>query len=288
MILSTREKISSVEWRNPILSINSQCRLLGLSKSSLYYGHPTEETPYNLNLMDLIDRKFLERPFFGSRRMTIYLNSEGYDVNRKRVQRLMRQMRIEGISPRKNMNMSKKDRSHKIYPYLLKGLDVKRPHQVWASDITYLRVSGGYAFLVGVMDWFSRSILSWKLSNSLESSFCIEALESALGHFGVPEIFNTDQGSQYTSESFTGRLLEKGIKISMDGKGRALDNVMIERFWRTIKYEEVYLRGYADKNLPEVYKSLAKYMDFYNNRRVHSALHNSTPYGVLFRGGIKR
>ena len=274
---------ASIEWDNPIVSINSQCRLLSLSKSSLYFS-PGLESTYNLNLMDLIDKQFLETPFFGSRRMAVYLNTVGHDVNRKRVQRLMRVMGIEGVCPRKNT--SKKNHAHKIYPYLLRGLKIHAPHHVWASDITYLRIFGGYVFLTCVMDWFSRSILSWKLSNSLETSFCTEALEDAFENFGTPEIFNTDQGCQYTSESFTGRLLERGIKISMDGKGRALDNVMVERLWRTIKYEEVYLKNYAEKPMPEVYEYLAKYIDFYNNRRWHSSLRNKTPYGVLCEGKI--
>ena len=279
------EKISAIEKENSKLSINSQCQLLGLARSSFYY-HPNGETAENLHFMDLIDRQFLETPFYGSRRMTVHLRNMNHEINRKRVQRLMRIMGIEGISSRKNTSRGKE--GHKIYPYLLSGLKINRPHQVWASDITYLRVFGGYVFLVGVIDWFSRSILSWKLSNSLESDFCVEALEDAFSRFGRPEIFNTDQGSQYTSKDFTGKLLDEGILISMDGKGRALDNVIIERFWRTLKYEEIYLKNYAEKRVPEVYNGLEEFIDFYNTRRFHSALRYNTPYGVLSSGSLNQ
>ena len=272
----------AIEWENSKLSINTQCELLGLSKSSLYYGRPASETQNNLNLMDLIDRQNMETPFYGTRRMTIYLNSLGYNVNRKRVGRLMRIMGMEGISPKRNI--SKRNHAHKIYPYLLKGLKIDHPHHVWSSDITYLRIRGGYVYLVGVIDWFSRYILSWKLSNSLDSDFCIEALEDALNSFDKPEIFNTDQGSQYTSSDFTSKLLNRGIKISMDGRGRALDNVIIERFWRTLKYEEVYIKNYAEKSMTEVYKGLVKYINFYNMERFHASLRQDTPWVVLTSG----
>ena len=274
------EKIAAVERDHPELSVNAQCRLLGLSKGSLHRGlRPRAETGDDLRLMGLIDRQYTRTPFYGSRRMVVHLRGKGLEINRKRVRRLMGTMGLEGVSP--GANTSRRAHAHKIYPYLLRGLDINRPHQVWASDITCLGVLGGWVFLVAVMDRRSRAVLSWRLSNSPDAGFCVEALRDALGRFGPPEIFNTDQGCQYTSSEFTGELLGRGIRVSMDGKGRALDNVVVERFWRSLKYEEVYLKDYAGKSPPEVYRAPGEYIGFYNTGRPHSSLGNNTPWGVL-------
>ena len=222
--------------------------------------------------MDLIDEQHTRTPFYGSRRMVAYLNERGYKVNRKRVQRLMRLMRIEAIYPKPKL--SRRNENHKIYPYLLSGLTIERPDQVWSTDITYIKIGNGFAYLTAIMDWYSRYVLSWRLSNTLENSFCIEALEEALD-ISKPEIFNTDQGSQYTSLNFLTPLIDKDIKISMDSKGRALDNVFIERLWRSVKYEEIYLKDYQSMN--DAYRSLKGYLEFYNKERPHQALEYATP-----------
>lgn len=216
-----------------------QCELLGIARSQLYY-EPVPESETNLRLMRLIDEQYLKTPFWGSRNMTAFLRGQGEAVNRKRIQRLMRKMGLEGLAP--GPSTSRPSPGHKVYPYLLRNVLVERPNQVWSSDITYIPLRQGFLYLVAVMDWFSRHVLSWRLSNSLDVEFCVEALDEALGH-GCPEIFNTDQGSQFTSREFTERLLSSSIAISMDGKGRALDNVFIERLWRSVKYEDIYLKG---------------------------------------------
>ena len=260
-----------------LLSIRRQCELLGLSRNVVYYS-PAPESPYNLELMDLIDRQYTDTPFYGRRRMCAILKRRGYLVNEKRIGRLMGKMGLYAIFPAKNT--SKRNHQHKVYPYLLRGLSIERPNQVWACDITYLGLLGGFAYLVAIIDWRSRFVLSWKLSNSLESSFCIEAVEDAISRYGVPEIFNTDQGCQFTSEGFTGLLASKHILISMDGKGRAFDNIMVERLWRSVKYEEIYLKGYNEKSMLDAYRGLAKYFDFYNNERPHQSHQYSTPYEI--------
>jgi len=254
--------------------VSKQCDLLGLSKGALYY-EPVPETPLNLELMKMIDKQYLKRPFYGSRKMTSYLCSEGYEVNRKRVQRLMRKMGLEAIYP--GPNLSKRRQEHQVYPYLLRGLDIVRPNQVWATDVTYIPMSEGFLYLVAVMDLFSRYVLSWKLSNTLESQFCIDALRKAL-EMATPEIFNTDQGCQFTSNDFTGVLKKKEIKISMDGKGRAFDNIFVERLWRSVKYEEVYLKDYQGGE--EAHNSIKEYFNFFNKERPHQALGNMTPEQV--------
>jgi putative transposase len=254
------------------LSLRQQCELLGVNRSSLYYesvGPDSEE----LELMRLVDELHLERPFYGSRRITQELRRRGLIVNRKRIQRLMRVMGIEALAPQPNT--SKPEPEHTLYPYLLRGLAVERPNQVWAADITYIPLSHGFAYLVAIMDWHSRRVLSWRLSNTLDNAFCVEALEEALRRFGVPEIFNTDQGAQFTASAFTGVLLERGVKISMDGKGRCIDNVFVERLWRSLKYEEVYLNDYDD--LVEARTGIRRYFDFYNDGRPHQALGHQTP-----------
>jgi len=256
------------------LSIVAQCELLGLPRSSYYY-EPAPETAENLRLMRLVDEQYLETPFFGSRRMTEHLVRQGYAVNRKRVQRLMRTMGLEGLFPARKTTVP--GVGHKVYPYLLRGLTIDRPDQVWCSDITYVPLRCGYMYLVAVMDWFSRHVLAWRLSNTLESTFCLEALDEALSR-GAPEIFNTDQGAQFTSECFTSRLMEHRVAISMDGRGRWTDNVFIERLWRSVKYEEIYLKEHA--NGADLSAGLSEWFDLYTHRRPHQGLGYRTPFEV--------
>lgn len=258
--------------RDESLSIRRQCEILGLNRSGLYYESVGLD-PEDLDLMRCIDKLHLELPFYGSRRIAREFRSQGLVVNRKRVQRLMRIMGLEAIAPKPNT--SRPAPEHAVYPYLLRGLSIDRPNQVWAADITYIPLTHGYAYLVAIMDWCSRRVLSWRLSNSLDSEFCVEALEEALRRFGQPEIFNTDQGSQFTAVTFTDALLDRGIKISMDGKGRCIDNVFVERLWRSLKYEDVYLNDYDD--LVEARVGIGRYFEFYNNRRQHQTLGYQTP-----------
>jgi putative transposase len=242
----------------------------------LYYS-PATESELNLELMRLIDEEFTRHPFYGSRRLAWWLETQGHPVNRKRVQRLMRLMGLEAIYPKPRLSVS--DEEHKKYPYLLGGIDVVRPNQVWATDITYIRLRAGFLYLVAIMDWYSRYVLSWRLSNTLETSFCLEALEEALTH-GPAEIFNSDQGCQFTSHAFTREVEAAGMKISMDGKGRVFDNIFVERLWRSLKYEEVYLKDYA--GVPDAFEGIGSYWDFYNTERPHRSLGNLTPAQVYF------
>jgi putative transposase len=268
-----------VEPEHNSIPIYRQCDLLGLSRSSLYYK-PCRDTQYNEHLMKLIDEQYIETPFYGIDKMTEWLRRQGYQVNHKRVRRLMRRMGLEAVYPRQKRSLSLPDKQHKIYPYLLKDVQITRPDQVWSADITYIRMHRGWLYLVAVMDWFSRYVLSWELSVTLESEFCVSALQQALT-LGRPEIFNTDQGSQFTSTDFTKVLLNAGIQISMDGRGQVFDNIFSERLWRTVKVEEVYLRDY--QTVAEARHNLGRYFGFYNNRRLHQALAYSTPaevYGV--------
>jgi putative transposase len=258
------------------ISVRRQCELIGLSRSSLYYS-PAMESDENLKLMKMIDKQYLKTPFYGSRRMTSWLNINDEEVNRKRVQRLMKVMRLEAIYPRQNT--SKRNAEHKIYPYLLRGIEILRPNQVWSTDITYIPMKCGFMYLVAVMDWFSRYVLSWEISNSLDTNFCIRALNAAL-KIGTPEIFNTDQGCQFTSNSFTNVLLNKDIKISMDGKGRAFDNIFIERLWRSFKYEDLYLNDYDTGS--ELIKGCNLYFNFFNNERPHQSLGYQFPKQVHY------
>ena len=264
--------------KNADLSVVKQCTLLGLNRSSLYYQAvvPNEA---ELILMRLIDELHLKLPFAGSRRMVSELKARGYAVNRKRVQRLMRLMGIEAICPKPGT--SRANKHHKIYPYLLKDLSIDKPNGVWAADITYIPMSRGFCYLVAIIDVYSRKILAWKLSNTLDVRFCLEALDEAIAHFGTPQIFNTDQGAQFTSQAFTAALLQHDIRISMDGKGRWKDNVFIERFWRTLKYEEVYLHAYTDLN--HARNHLHAYITYYNLQRTHSSLEHKTPADVYTR-----
>lgn len=269
-----------IEPSHPALSIRTQCALIGLSRASYYY-EPCAETAYNLELMRLIDEEYLKHPFYGSRRITIWLKNLNFEVNRKRVQRLMQKMGIEGLYPKKRT--TNLDKNHQKYPYLLRNMAIDRVNQVWGSDITYIPVGNGYLYLVAIMDWYSRYVLAWKLSNNLESNFCIETLKGALKN-GKPEIFNTDQGCQYTSNGFTGILRAHGIQISMDGKGRALDNIYVERLWRSLKYEEVYLKSYENGRYAN--NALSEYLRFFNEERRHQSLENNTPKEVYY--GQKR
>ena len=276
--MSRRRRLAMVDRGYPKLSVVKQCRLLRLSRSSVYY-RPAPTKPADLELMAGMDRQYLKTPYYGSRRMTAWLRIQGYLVNRKRVQRLMRAMGLEAIY--RKPNTSKPAPEHRIYPYLLKGVTVDRVNQVWAADITYLPMSRGFLYLVAIMDWHSRYVLAWKLSNTLEADFCIDALKEALSK-GQPEIFNTDQGSQFTSEAFSGLLLERGIKVSMDGKGRYLDNIFVERLWRSVKYEEVYLKAYS--NGSEARIGIDAYLELYNRERPHQSLDYRTPAQVFASG----
>ena len=254
------------------VSVRRQCEILGVSRSSVYY-EPVQPDAEQLELMRQIDEIHLEYPFYGSRTIARELRGKGYRANRKRVQRLMRLMGLESVAPKPNT--SKPNEEHPVYPYLLRGLTINRPNQVWAADITYIPLARGFAYLVAVMDWHSRRVLSWRLSNTMDPSFCVEALQEALSRFGRPEIFNSDQGSQFTSGDFTAVLLGAGVKISMDGKGRCIDNVFVERLWRSLKYEDVYLRAYT--NLVEARTGIERYFQFYNTHRSHQALGHQTP-----------
>lgn len=264
------------------LSIRRQCELLGVNRTSLYY-EPVGENPENLLLMRLLDEQYTRTPFYGSRRMTAWLQGQGYEVNRKRLARLMRLIGLEAIYPKPKL--SQPGEGHRIYPYLLEGVEVNRVNQVWSTDITYIRMAQGFAYLVAVMDWFSRFVLSWALSVTMELPFCLEALQAALRR-GRPEIFNSDQGSQFTSEKFTGRLEKRGIAISMDGRRRYLDNIFMERLWRSLKYEEVYLRDY--RLVAEAQASIGRYFQFYNYDRPHQSLGYRTPAELYLGRGKQR
>jgi len=267
---------------DPDVSVRRQCEILALNRSSLYYESVGSD-PEEIELMRRIDELHLKYPFFGSRRISQELRTQGMVVNRKRVQRLMRIMDLEGVAPKPNT--SRPAPEHPVFPYLLRNLTVSRPNQVWATDITYIPLARGFAYLVAIMDWYSRRVLAWRLSNSLDTAFCVEALEDAFARFGQPEIFNTDQGSQFTAEDFTQVLRARGIKISMDGKGRCLDNVFVERLWRSLKYEEVYLNDYD--NLVEARSAIGRYFAFYNDRRPHQALGYQTP-ASFYDGLLKK
>jgi putative transposase len=260
-------------------SIRRQCELLGLARSGVYRPPPAANDN-DLVLMRRIDELFTAWPFLGSRRLTAMLRAEGYAINRKRVRRLMRQMGIAALGPKPRLSKPAPD--HKIFPYLLRGLAIDRPNQVWCADITYIPIGRGFLYLVAIMDWASRAVLSWRLSNTMDTSFCIAALEEALARFGQPDIFNTDQGSQFTSTTFTGPLAAAGVRISMDGRGRWMDNVFIERLWRSLKHEDVYLKGYADGR--EAKAGIGEWIAFYNSRRPHQALGNRAPMAVWREG----
>jgi putative transposase len=260
-----------VESDHPELSVRRQCELLGLSRSSLYY-EPVPETPDNLRLMRRIDEEYTAHPFLGSRRMTRWLSEQGEAVNRKRVQRLMRLMGLEAIYPKPKLSAA--GRGQRIYPYLLRQVSIQRPDQVWSTDITYVPLTSGFMYLAAIIDWYSRYVIAWRLSNTLDGSFCLEMLDEALSR-GKPEVFNTDQGVQFTAEAWTSRLESAGVAVSMDGRGRCLDNVFVERLWRSVKYEDIYLRGY--ETVPQLQQGLRRYFPYYNDERLHQSLEYRTP-----------
>lgn len=258
------------------ITIQRQCELLGLARSAWYY-QPKPESPEDLRLMRWMDEQYTRTPFYGVLKMTEWLKREHHErVNPKRVRRLLRKMGLVAVYPKRNL--SKPAPGHKIYPYLLRDVKITRTNQVWSTDITYIRLAGGFVYLVAIIDWYSRYVLSWSVSVTLDSAFCLDALEEAIRLYGRPDIFNSDQGSQFTSTKFTERLKAEGIQISMDGRGRALDNIFVERLWRSVKYENVYLHDYA--TVPEAVLGLRKYFGFYNTERMHQSLDYQTPQEV--------
>ena len=269
-----------IEREHDLLSVSRQCQLVGLSRSTWYY-RAVGESAETLALMQRIDQLYLEYPFYGSRQMMRHLAREGKRVGRHRVRRLMRLLGLEAIYRKPRTSVANPD--HRVYPYLLRGLTIERPNQVWCADITYIPVQGGFLYLVAIMDWASRRVLAWRLSNTMDTSFCLAALAEALEGYGIPEIFNTDQGSQFTSIAFTGQLEATGIRCLMDGRGRCLDNVFIERLWRSLKYEAVYLRELEDGF--EAQRVIDTWMAFYNETRPHSALAGRTP-AEAYRDGV--
>ena len=280
--MSVPDRRAMIDRARDDLSVRRQCELLRLSRSGVYRPEP-RGVANDLVLMRRIDEVHLELPFYGSRRMVLELAKYGHMVNRKHVQRLMRSMGIVGLVPRPGT--SKPAPGHKIYPYLLRGVTIVEPNHVWASDITYIPMAHGSLYLVAVIDWASRAVLAWRLSNTMDTGFCVAALEEALARYGTPKIFNTDQGSQFTSQAFTARLAAAGVAISMDGRGRFMDNIFIERLWRSIKYEEVHLKAYA--NGREARAGIGEWMELYNHRRPHQAMNNQMPMAV-WRDGMAR
>ena len=269
-------RLDWIDAADPV-ALTRQCELAGVARSTVYAHQQVRPMPVeDVALSHLLDELYTAHPFYGTRRMVVALRQLGHTVNRKRVQRLMRGMGLAGMAP--GPNTSQVHPGHKVYPYLLRGVSVTRPNQVWSTDITYCRLPRGFVYLVAIIDWYSRKVLSWRLSNTMDAAFCVDALEDALQRYGAPEVFNSDQGSQFTSEAFTGLLKTHEVNISMDGRGRAFDNIFVERLWRTVKYEDVYLRGYA--SLGELTVGLADYFQFYNAQRPHQSLNNQTPDAV--------
>ncbi len=268
---------------SPGVSIREKCQNMGLARSTYYYK-AKDESPENLKIMRRIDELNTDHPAWGSRKLRDRLKLEGYKVNRKRVQRLMRLMELQVIYPKKKLSIPNK--AHQIYPYLLKNLSIERSNQVWCTDITYIRLRHGFVYLIAIMDWYSRKILAWDLSINQDKASCIWVLEEALRKYGPPEIFNSDQGSQFTSPEFLEPLHKQGVKISMDGKGRALDNIVIERFWRSVKYEEVYLKDYQD--VKEARKEIKRYIDSFNSFRPHESLGGRTPDMLYFKSAVEK
>jgi putative transposase len=277
--MSRAERRAMVERDNPALPISQPCRLLEVSRAAVY-RKPAAVSAEDLAIMALIDRQYLARPYYGSRRMAAWLATQGHLVNRKRVQRLMRLLGLVAIYQRPNT--SKPTAAHKIFPYLLGGIAIERVNQVWCADVTYIPMAKGFLYLVVIMDWASRAVLAWRLSNTLGADFCVEALEEALARYGQPEIFNTDQGSQFTSDDFTGILKRHEVTISMDGKGRCMDNIFVERLWRSLKYEEVYLHAYA--TVAEAKTGIGSWLNFYNQERQHQSLGYRTPRQIYEQG----
>jgi putative transposase len=274
--MSSAERLALVEHADPVLSVVAQCRLLKVARSTLYY-RPAPASPDDLAVMRRMDELHLASPFYGSRRMTAVLRRESWLVNRKRVQRLMRVMGLEAIFQKPNTSQGHP--AHEVYPYLLRGLSIERPNQVWCADITYIPMAKGFVYLVVVMDWFSRRVLRWRLSITLEAAFCVEALQDALRRYGEPDIFNTDQGAQFRAADFLDELKARGVRISMDGRGRFLDNIFIERLWRSLKYEEVFIKAYG--SVAEARLGIGGWFAFYNDERPHQALDYRTPRAVF-------
>ena len=266
-----------LEPKHSVLSIRQQCGLLGINRSSLYY-RPVGMDAYTLLLMHELDRQYTETPFYGVLKMTEHLNSLSHQVNVKRVRRLLRKMGLEAVYPKPKL--SKANSEHKVYPYLLRNLSIERCNQVWSTDVTYIRLKHGFVYLMAIIDWYSRYVLNWALSTTLEADFCILALNETL-ETSACEIFNTDQGSQFTTHRFTQPLLDKGIQVSMDGRGRALDNIFVERLWRSVKYEKVYLNDF--ETVKQAYQGLKDYFEFYNHRRIHQSLNYLTPAEVYLK-----
>jgi putative transposase len=277
--MSTQDRRGMLDRGHGDLSIRRQCKLLSVARSGVYRA-PRPDSQDDQTLMRRIDELFTAYPFLGSRRMARLLSAAENPINRKRVQRLMRKMGIAALGPKPKT--TKPAPGHKIFPYLLRGMTIDQPNQAWAADITYIPIGRGFLYLVAIMDWASRAVLSWRLSNTMDVSFCVSALEEALSRFGKPDIFNTDQGSQFTSTEFTATLMKAGIKISMDGRGRWMDNVFIERLWRSLKHEDIYLKGYADGR--EAKAGIASWITFYNGRRPHQGLNHRTPMAVWREG----
>ena len=271
------------------IAVSTQCKLLAITRSVVYAHKKRQQDVVDEDeclQLQLLDEEYTRHPFYGTRRMTQYLRGLGYVINRKRVQRLMRTLGLAGMAP--GPNTSKRHPQHKLYPYLLRGVDIIAPNQVWSTDITYIRLRHGFVYLVAIIDWYSRKVLAWRLSNTMDAGFCVDCLEEAIKNYGLPKIFNTDQGSQFTSDSFTGVLIQNAITISMDGRGRALDNIFVERLWRTVKYEDVYLKGY--ETMPTLLLGLTDYFLFYNGERRHQSLGYATPdvvYLTATGGGAK-
>jgi putative transposase len=270
--MNRADRLALVAHDDPALRVAAQCRLLKVARSTLYY-QPVPAAPDELAVMRRIDELHLEYPYYGSRRMAVVLRDDGWAVNRKRAQRLMRVMGLEAIYQKPNTSQPHPD--HKVYPYLLRDLTIDRPNQVWCADITYIPMAKGFVYLVAVMDWFSRRVLAWRLSITMETDFCVDALREAMDRHGRPEIFNTDQGVQFTSAMFLDELSSRGVRISMDGKGRFLDNIFIERLWRSLKYEEVYIKAYG--SVVEARQGIGAWLGFYNEKRPHQALGYLTP-----------
>jgi len=268
--------------KGDVVSVARQCVLAGVCRATIYAQQKVRLIDdSDLFFSRMIDEEYTRHPFYGSRKMVVFLKAAGHDVNRKRVQGLMRKMGLAGMAP--GPNTSRSHPEHKVYPYLLRGVSVVKPDQVWGTDITYIRLARGFAYLAVIMDWYSRRVLSWRISNTMEAAFCVDCLEEALRNHGKPEIFNSDQGSQFTSEAFTGVLKREKITISMDGRGRAFDNIFVERLWRSVKHEDVYLKGYT--SMGELMAGLDEYFDFYNGERPHQSLRNLTP-DVVYRTAI--
>lgn len=274
--MNTKKNMLELECSD--LSIKAQCELLELSRSVVYYEPVEEFSETELLVMNRMDEIFTEQPFYGHRKLWKQLKKEGYFIGRDKTLGFMHTLGLEAFYPHKKVNTSMANKAHKKYPYLLKGLDIVKPNQVWSIDITYIRIRGGFCYLAAIIDWYSRSILSYRISNSLEVQFCIDALHAAFEKYGVPDIFNSDQGSQFTSEDFTKELNDRKIKISMDSVGRATDNIMIERFFRSLKYEDIYLKEY--QSVAELKEGVRVYIEFYNHRRIHQSLDYKIPFEV--------